>query len=92
MEAGKQVKKLPMSLGDALTRLENDEVIKSAMPGEMYRLFTTNTRTTSGSASCTTVTELGHGDLPGLPALRRLLLGNRSDRDEELHCRGARPA
>ena len=40
MEAGKQVKKLPMSLGDALQRLEEDEVIKSALPGEMYRVYT----------------------------------------------------
>ncbi|MEO1590822.1 MAG: glutamine synthetase family protein [Cyanobacteria bacterium J06632_22] len=39
MEEGKQVKKLPMSLGDALERLGEDEVIKSALPGEMYRLF-----------------------------------------------------
>ena len=39
MEAGKQVKKLPMSLGDALDALERDEVIKSALPGEMYRVF-----------------------------------------------------
>ena len=39
MEAGKVVKKLPMNLGDALTALSNDEVIKSAMPGEMYRLY-----------------------------------------------------
>ena len=39
MEAGKQVKKLPMSLGDALERLSKDEVVKSAMPGDMYRVF-----------------------------------------------------
>ena len=39
MEAGKQVKKLPMSLGDALAALERDEVIKRAMPDEMYRVF-----------------------------------------------------
>ena len=39
MEAGKQVKRLPMSLGDALQRLEEDEVIKSAMPDEMYMVF-----------------------------------------------------
>jgi glutamine synthetase len=31
---------LPMSLGEALTELENDETIKAAMPGEMYRVFT----------------------------------------------------
>ncbi len=40
MEAGKLVKKLPMSLGEALERLDDDEVIKSALPDEMYRVFT----------------------------------------------------
>ena len=39
MEAGKEVKKLPMSLGAALDALENDEVVKRGMPGEMYRLY-----------------------------------------------------
>lgn len=39
MEEGKQVQKLPMSLGAALDALSKDEVIKSAMPGEMYRLY-----------------------------------------------------
>ncbi|HEY2340958.1 MAG TPA: hypothetical protein VGH75_10545, partial [Steroidobacteraceae bacterium] len=39
MAAGKQVKKLPMSLGDALLELEKDETVKSAMPDEMYRVF-----------------------------------------------------
>jgi glutamine synthetase len=39
MEAGKQVKKLPMTLGDALEALKKDDVIRSAMPGEMYRLY-----------------------------------------------------
>ena len=39
MEAGKVVKKLPMNLGDALNALQGDEVIKSALPGEMYRLY-----------------------------------------------------
>ncbi|MBD1867614.1 glutamine synthetase [Cyanobacteria bacterium FACHB-471] len=40
MEAGKQVKKLPMSLGEALDRLAANEVIKSALPGEMYDVYT----------------------------------------------------
>jgi glutamine synthetase len=40
MDAGKKVKKLPMSLGEALDRLEKDSVIKEAMPDEMYRVFT----------------------------------------------------
>jgi len=39
MEEGKQVKKLPMSLGEALDRLAEDEVIKSSMPEEMYKVF-----------------------------------------------------
>ncbi len=39
IEAGKEVKKLPMSLGDALEELRNDEVIKSSMPGEMYTVY-----------------------------------------------------
>jgi glutamine synthetase len=40
MAAGKKVKKLPMSLGEALAELDKDETIKSAMPGDMYRVFT----------------------------------------------------
>jgi glutamine synthetase len=40
MAAGKKVKKLPMSLGEALTELDKDETVKSAMPNEMYRVFT----------------------------------------------------
>ncbi len=39
MDSGKQVKKLPMALGEALEALATDEVIKSALPGEMYRIF-----------------------------------------------------
>lgn len=40
MKAGKKVKKLPLSLGDALAELDKDEVVKSAMPDEMYRVYT----------------------------------------------------
>ena len=39
MEAGKQVKKIPMTFGEALDALDADEVIKSALPGEMYTVF-----------------------------------------------------
>ena len=39
LEAGKLVKKLPLSLGEALARLEEDEVVRSALPDEMYRVF-----------------------------------------------------
>ena len=39
MEAGKEVKKIPMTFGDALDALEADEVVKSALPGEMYTVF-----------------------------------------------------
>ncbi len=39
MEAGKEVTMLPRTLGDALDELAKDEVIKSALPDEMYRVF-----------------------------------------------------
>ena len=39
IEEGKQVKKLPMSLGEALQKLADNEVIKSSMPDEMYRVY-----------------------------------------------------
>ena len=40
IEAGKEVRRLPESLGRALDALESDEVIKEALPDEMYRVFT----------------------------------------------------
>ncbi len=40
MEAGKEVKKIPMTFGDALDALDADEVVKSALPDEMYKVFT----------------------------------------------------
>jgi len=39
IQDGKDVKKLPMNLGDALKELADDEVIKSAMPDEMYKVY-----------------------------------------------------
>ncbi len=39
MEAGKQVTKLPMTLGEALQELEKDKVVRAAMPDEMYRVY-----------------------------------------------------
>ncbi|WP_439815400.1 glutamine synthetase family protein [Zavarzinia sp. CC-PAN008] len=39
IEAGKVAKKLPMNLGEALDRLNEDEVIKQALPGEMLKVF-----------------------------------------------------
>jgi glutamine synthetase len=39
MEAGKQVNRIPMTFGDALDALEADEVVKTALPGDMYRVF-----------------------------------------------------
>ncbi|MGI9391095.1 MAG: glutamine synthetase, partial [Boseongicola sp.] len=33
------VKKLPMSLGEALEHLEGSEVVRRGLPGEMYRLY-----------------------------------------------------
>ena len=39
MEEGKEVKKIPMNLGEALDALRADEVVKSALPGEMFKVF-----------------------------------------------------
>jgi glutamine synthetase len=39
IEAGKEVRRVPMTLGEALDELDRDEVVKSALPGEMYRVF-----------------------------------------------------
>ncbi len=39
IDAGKIVKKLPMSLGQALDALNSDKVIKAALPGEMLMVF-----------------------------------------------------
>ena len=39
MDEGKDVKKIPMNLGEAPVALDQDEVVKSALPGDMYRVF-----------------------------------------------------
>ena len=39
MAGGKEVKRIPMTFGDALDALDEDEVIRSALPGEMYKVF-----------------------------------------------------
>src|ERR1700674_3379313 len=39
MEQGKVVRKLPMNLGEALERLNGNEVVKAALPGDMLRVF-----------------------------------------------------
>jgi MoaA/NifB/PqqE/SkfB family radical SAM enzyme len=39
MASGKDVRRIPMTLGDALVALGRDEVIRSALPGEMYTVF-----------------------------------------------------
>ena len=39
IKAGKDVKKLPLTLGEALQALADDEVVQRGMPGEMYGLF-----------------------------------------------------
>jgi len=39
MEAGKVVKRLPTTLGEALDALAADETIRSAMPDEMYKVY-----------------------------------------------------
>ena len=57
IEAGKEVKRVPMTLGEALEALEADEVVKSALPGEMYRVFMHYKRD-EWERYCATVTDL----------------------------------
>jgi glutamine synthetase len=56
MEAGKEVKQIPMTFGEALDALEQDEVIQSALPGDMYRVFMHYKRD-EWERHCATVTE-----------------------------------
>jgi glutamine synthetase len=37
--AGKPVQRIPVTLGEALEELEHDEVVRQALPGDMYRVF-----------------------------------------------------
>ena len=39
MDQGKDVRKIPLSLGEALEALDQDEVVKAALPNEMYKVF-----------------------------------------------------
>ena len=56
MNAGKEVKKIPMTLGEALDALDQDDVIKAALPGDMYRVFSHYKRD-EWERFCATVTE-----------------------------------
>jgi glutamine synthetase len=40
IEAGKEVDRIPSTLGEALDALEADQVVRSALPGEIYDVFT----------------------------------------------------
>ena len=39
LDAGKKVSKLSMTLGDALDSLAADEVIRAALPGKLYDIY-----------------------------------------------------
>jgi glutamine synthetase len=39
IEAGKEVERIPATLGEALDALEADPVVRNALPGEMYDVF-----------------------------------------------------
>jgi glutamine synthetase len=53
---GKEVKKVPTTLGEALEALRADDVVKSALPGEMYTVFEHHKRD-EWERFCATVTE-----------------------------------
>jgi len=56
MAGGKEVKKIPMTFGDALDALDADEVIQSALPDEMFKVFRHYKRD-EWERHCATVTE-----------------------------------
>ena len=68
MESGKKVTKLPLSLGEALDRMSEDEVIKSALPEDMYRVFHALQARRMGAVPGDG-DRVGYGDISGLPAL-----------------------
>ena len=39
MKEGKTVDKLPLTLGEAIDRLDSDKVVKAALPEDMLRVF-----------------------------------------------------
>ena len=39
MAGGKEVKRIPLTFGDALDALDEDDVIQSALPDEMFKVF-----------------------------------------------------
>jgi glutamine synthetase len=53
---GKPVKRLPTTLGDALRALEQDEVVRRALPGDMYRVYM-HCKIDEWERYCATVTE-----------------------------------
>ncbi|MGI8697065.1 MAG: glutamine synthetase family protein [Mycobacteriales bacterium] len=56
MASGKDVSRIPMTLGDALIALDRDEVVRGAMPGDMYRVFK-HYKTDEWERFCAAVTE-----------------------------------
>ena len=58
---GKEVKKVPMTLGEALAALARDEVIKDALPGEMYKVFH-HYKTDEWERYCATVSDWDVGE------------------------------
>ena len=59
-----------MTLGDALDALEADEVVKSALPGEMYRVFMHYKRD-EWERYCATVTDWDSDGVPRRSAVAR---------------------
>ena len=70
MEAGKEVKRIPMTFGDALDALDADEVIQSAMPGEMFKVFRHYKRD-EWERYCATVSDWDVEGVPRHPPLAR---------------------
>ena len=70
MQAGKEVKRIPMTFGEALEALDEDEVIQSAHARRDVSRCSATTSGTSGSATAPTVTDWDVERVPGRPAVR----------------------
>ena len=69
MEAGKQVKKVPMTFGDALDALEADEVVEVRAARRAVPTSSSTTSATSGSATARR-SPTGSARVPRRPAVK----------------------
>ena len=81
MEAGKEVQKIPLTLGEALEALRSDDVIMRSLPGEMSRVFF-HYKTDEWERFLAHRLGLGHRGVPRRPALTAWAPGGPNQNDQ----------